>query len=123
MEVALGFACRPVEAWWGEKEGVCISKAGITLFTNITNLVLDLWIFSMPLRTILKLQGMKDRKLSLCLLFSVGLGTCVISAARLSFVFKVGVRDFTCKSYFSQLSHLERGHPFLIPYQQGNWSP
>ena len=98
LEITLGFACRPIAAWWGAAEGDCLSKAGFTLFTNVSNLVFDLWIFLMPIRTILGLQGMRDRKLSLCLLFSVGLGTCAISAARLVWVFKVGVRDFTCTS-------------------------
>ena len=96
MEITLGFACRPIAAWWGESEGECLSKAGFTLFTNVSNLLFDLWIFSMPLRPLLKLQGLKDRRLGLCLLFSIGLGTCAISAARLSFALKVGVRDFTC---------------------------
>lgn len=98
LEITLGFACRPIAAWWGAAEGDCLSKGGFTLFTNVSNLIFDLWIFLLPIRTILGLQGMKDRKLSLCLLFSVGLGTCAISAARLVWVFKVGVRDFTCTS-------------------------
>lgn len=102
LEITLGFACRPnIAAWWGAAEGDCLSKAGFTLFTNISNLVFDLWIFLMPIRTILGLQGMEDRKLSLCLLFSVGLGTCAISAVRLIWVFQVGVRDFTCMSFHS----------------------
>lgn len=98
MEITLGLACRPIAAWWGAAEGNCLSKGGFTLFTNISNLLLDLWIFSMPIPTILRLQGLRDRKLSLVLLFSVGLGTCVISAVRLVWVFQIGVRDFTCWS-------------------------
>jgi hypothetical protein len=96
MEITLGFACRPIAAWWGEVEGSCLSKAGFTLFTNVSNLLFDLWIFAMPLRPLLGLQGLRDRRLGLCMLFSIGLGTCAISAARLSFALKVGVRDFTC---------------------------
>lgn len=97
MEIVLGAGCRPVAVWWGAAEGPCIDKIAFTFFTNITNIVADLWIFSMPIPTILRLQALKDRRLSLCLLFSVGLGTCVISAARLGFVFAVGTGDITCK--------------------------
>jgi hypothetical protein len=97
MEIILGAGCRPVAVWWGAAEGPCVDKIAFTYFTNITNIAADLWIFSMPIPTILKLQALKDRRLSLCLLFSLGLGTCVISAARLGFVFAVGTGDITCR--------------------------
>lgn len=96
MEIVLAAGCRPVAVWWGVVEGPCIDKIAFTFFTNITNIVADVWIFSMPIPTILRLQALRDRRLSLCLLFSIGLGTCVISAARLGFVFAVGTGDITC---------------------------
>ena len=100
MEVVLGFGCRPIRAWWGAvaegEEFTCVDKVAFTYFTNVTNLVLDLLIFSMPIPVILKLQVTTDRRISLLFLFSVGLGTCAISAARLSFVFGVSDYDFTC---------------------------
>jgi hypothetical protein len=97
MEVVLGFSCRPIQAFWGEAEGKCINLVAFTYFTNITNLVTDLWIFALPIPIILKLQASKEKKIGLCFLFSLGLGTCAISAARLSFVFGVGSVDYTCK--------------------------
>ena len=46
MEVVLGLACRPIRAFWGDVEGTCINLVAFTYFTNITNLVTDLWIFT-----------------------------------------------------------------------------
>ncbi|KAI1503837.1 hypothetical protein F5X99DRAFT_373588 [Biscogniauxia marginata] len=95
MELLMGFGCRPVQTWWDAAEGTCIDKVAFTYFTNITNLVTDLWIFTMPIPVILRLQVQMDKRLSLCCLFSLGLGTCAISAARLSFVVSVASDDIT----------------------------
>jgi hypothetical protein len=100
MEVVLGFSCRPIQAFWGEKEGTCVNLVAFTYFTNITNLVTDLWIFALPIPIILGLQASREKKIGLCFLFSIGLGTCAISAARLSFVFGVGSVDYTCKGRY-----------------------
>ncbi|KAL7941952.1 hypothetical protein V8C42DRAFT_333154 [Trichoderma barbatum] len=95
MEVVLGFGCRPIRAWWGETKGTCIDKEAFTYFTNVTNMATDLWVFMMPIPVILGLQAAKEKRIILCLMFGVGLATCAISAARLSFVFGVASADFT----------------------------
>ncbi|KAI1775712.1 hypothetical protein F4818DRAFT_385975 [Hypoxylon cercidicola] len=98
MEIVLGLGCRPVQGWWDATVAVtatCVDKVAFTYSTNITNLITDIWIFLMPIPIILGLQASKDKKLGLCFLFSVGLGTCAISAARLSVVLSVGSDDFT----------------------------
>ncbi|KAH7029352.1 uncharacterized protein B0I36DRAFT_423020 [Microdochium trichocladiopsis] len=95
MEVTLGFGCRPIKAWWGAAEGACVNKVAFTYATNIVNIVLDVWIFLMPIPTIFKLRTGQHKKISLAFLFSVGLGTCAISAVRLKYVFSAGTRDFT----------------------------
>ncbi|PTB62249.1 hypothetical protein BBK36DRAFT_1172805 [Trichoderma citrinoviride] len=95
MEVVLGFGCRPIQAWWDETRGTCIDKEAFTYFTNVTNMVTDLWIFMMPIPVILGLQAAQEKRLILCFMFGVGLATCAISAARLSFVFGVASADFT----------------------------
>ncbi|KAL7811073.1 WD40-repeat-containing domain protein [Trichoderma gracile] len=97
MEVVLGFGCRPIQAWWDETRGKCIDKEAFTYFTNVTNMLTDLWIFMMPIPVILGLQAAKEKRLILCFMFGVGLATCAISAARLSFVFGVASADFTWK--------------------------
>ncbi|KAI7773964.1 hypothetical protein LA080_009510 [Diaporthe eres] len=95
MEVVLGLECRPIHAWWGATEGSCVNQVAFGYFTNITNLASDMWIFLLPIPTILRLQTSRYRKISLCFLFSVGLGTCVISGARLSVIVSMGATDIT----------------------------
>ncbi|KAK9774893.1 putative Integral membrane protein [Seiridium cardinale] len=95
MEVVLGFECRPIQAWWYAVDGTCLDLVAFAYFTNITNLVADMWIFTMPIPVILRLKANSNKKLGLVFLFSVGLGTCGISAARLAFVFSQGSADIT----------------------------
>ncbi|KAK8004519.1 dihydrofolate reductase [Apiospora arundinis] len=64
-------------------------------FTNIINLLADLWIFAMPIPVILKLQTTRNKRIGLCLVFLFGLVTCAISAARLRWVFSLQSRDVT----------------------------
>jgi hypothetical protein len=97
MEVVLGISCRPIQAFWGDDEGKCIDLVAFTYFTNVTNLVFDLCILALPIPVIVGLKASRDKRIGLCFLLSVGLGTCAISAARLSFVFGVGSVDYTCK--------------------------
>ncbi|KAI1373237.1 hypothetical protein F4677DRAFT_225070 [Hypoxylon crocopeplum] len=98
MEIVLGLGCRPVQGWWDAAVAAtasCVDKVAFTYSTNITNLITDLWIFTMPIPIILGLQASMDKKLGLCFLFSIGLGTCAISAARLSVIVSVGSDDIT----------------------------
>ncbi|KAI2619196.1 hypothetical protein GGR54DRAFT_132364 [Hypoxylon sp. NC1633] len=98
MEILLGFGCRPVQGWWDAAvaaTATCVDKVAFTYSTNITNLITDLWIFTMPIPIILGLQASTDKKIGLCFLFSIGLGTCAISAARLSVIVSVGSDDYT----------------------------
>lgn len=125
MEILLGLQYRPISRFWdSDVPGECLNLIKFTYFTNITNLLTDIWIFSMPLPVIFKLQMSRNRKIALSFLFSIGLAlvtshtryltfarstlilrrTCTISAARLSVVVAQGSSDFTCKSaYLSSL--------------------
>lgn len=92
----------------GAVQGECVNKVAFTYFTNITNLVADAWIFIFPMSIILGLQARMDKRISLCFIFSVGLGTCAISGARLSFIFSVASKDLTWwEAPLSILSALE----------------
>ncbi|KAI1383643.1 uncharacterized protein F4822DRAFT_440638 [Hypoxylon trugodes] len=98
MEIVLGLGCRPVQGWWdvvAAARALCVDKVAFTYSTNITNMVFDIWIFAMPIPIILGLQASTDKKIGLCFLFSAGLGTCAISAARLSVVVSAGSEDVT----------------------------
>ncbi|PWY69207.1 integral membrane protein PTH11-like protein [Aspergillus sclerotioniger CBS 115572] len=96
MEIVLGLECRPIEKFWNSSvEGTCFNLVAFSYFTNITNLVTDIWIFLLPLPVILRLQITKNKKIGLSFLFSVGLATCAISAARLTVVVTQGSSDYT----------------------------
>lgn len=112
IEVVLGFACRPVQAFWGAAPGTCLDLVVFGYFTNITNLVADLWIFALPIPMLLGLQAKLSKKIGLCFLFSVGLGTCAISAARLTWVFSFGSPDITCESSRLWMPFVQVADPF-----------
>ncbi|PWY92927.1 integral membrane protein PTH11-like protein [Aspergillus heteromorphus CBS 117.55] len=96
MEIVLGLECRPIQKFWDSSvHGTCFNLVAFSYFTNITNLVTDIWIFLLPVPVILKLQITRNKKVGLSLLFSVGLATCAISAARLTVVVTQGSTDYT----------------------------
>ncbi|KAI1653577.1 hypothetical protein F4813DRAFT_252728 [Daldinia decipiens] len=98
MEIILGLGCQPVQGWWNAgaaATATCVDKLAFTYSTNIINLIFDMWIFTMPIPIILGLQASMEKKIGLCFLFSMGLGTCAISAARLSVVISVRSKDIT----------------------------
>ncbi|KAI1364235.1 hypothetical protein F5Y08DRAFT_218511 [Xylaria arbuscula] len=96
MEIVLGFGCRPIQGWWlAAPDAKCVDKVAFTYSTNILNLIFDLWIFSMPIPIIMKLNVNKSKRIALCFLFSIGLGVCGLSIARLSVVFSAGSPDVT----------------------------
>jgi hypothetical protein len=74
MEISLGLECRPIQAFWDASvNGKCNNLVALSYFTNIVNLVADIWIFILPLPVIFKLQISANRKIGLSLLFGVGL--------------------------------------------------
>ncbi|GES65241.1 integral membrane protein PTH11-like protein [Aspergillus terreus] len=96
MEIVLGLQCRPISRFWdADLPGKCFNLVAFSYFTNITNLATDMWIFALPLPVIFKLHMSRHRKIALSFLFSIGLATCAISAARLSVVVSQGSPDFT----------------------------
>ncbi|KAI1347774.1 hypothetical protein F5Y01DRAFT_329197 [Xylaria sp. FL0043] len=111
MEVVLGLGCRPIQGWWDQdvaKTAKCVDKVAFTYSTNILNLIFDLWIFSMPIPIIMKLQVNRSKRIALCCLFSIGLGVCGLSIARLTVIFSTGSDDITWYEIpFGILSALE----------------
>ncbi|KAL1601491.1 hypothetical protein SLS60_006406 [Paraconiothyrium brasiliense] len=116
ITVTLALACRPIEAFWDESvKGDCLNLVHFTYFTNITNMITDVWIFLMPVPVIWHLQLQTKKKLLLCLIFSIGIAyvslytahtndgsiltrayrTCIVSAIRLTVVLGHGYADFT----------------------------
>ncbi|PSN67789.1 hypothetical protein BS50DRAFT_348795 [Corynespora cassiicola Philippines] len=96
ITVTLALACRPIQAFWDARvQGECLHLVTFTYFTNISNLITDIWIFLMPIPVIWHLQLQTKRKLMLSLIFCIGLATCVVSSMRLTVVFGHGDPDFT----------------------------
>ncbi|KAF2688794.1 hypothetical protein K458DRAFT_400920 [Lentithecium fluviatile CBS 122367] len=96
ITVTLALACRPIEAFWDATvKGDCLQLVTFTYFTNISNLITDVWIFLMPIPVIWHLQLQTKKKLLLCLIFSIGLATCIVSAIRLTVVLGHGNPDLT----------------------------
>lgn len=76
-------------------EGTCLTIVTFTYFTNISNLITDIWIFLMPVPMIWHLQLQTKKKLLLSLIFCIGLATCVVSSLRLTVVLGHGSPNFT----------------------------
>ncbi|KAL2850188.1 hypothetical protein BJY01DRAFT_136012 [Aspergillus pseudoustus] len=106
MELVMGFECRPIarlwekpwESWDSTVEVGCLGLVAFGRFTNITNLATDLWILALPLPIIFGLQISTTKKIGLSFLFSMGLATCGVSAARLNVLVTRGSSDFTYAS-------------------------
>ncbi|KAF2016402.1 hypothetical protein BU24DRAFT_200936 [Aaosphaeria arxii CBS 175.79] len=96
ITVTLLLVCRPLRAYWDASvAGTCLHLVTFTYFTNISNLITDIWIFLMPVPVIWHLQLQTKKKLLLSFIFSVGIATCVVSALRLRVVLGHGYADFT----------------------------
>jgi hypothetical protein len=75
ITVTLALVCRPIAAFWDDTvKGTCLNLATFTYFTNISNLITDIWIFLMPVPVIWHLQLQTKKKLMLCFIFCMGLG-------------------------------------------------
>ncbi|KAH7073905.1 hypothetical protein BKA63DRAFT_43098 [Paraphoma chrysanthemicola] len=96
ITVTLFLACRPLKSYWDiTVPGQCLKMVTFTYFTNISNLITDIWIFLMPVPMIWHLQLQTKKKLLLSLIFCIGLATCVVSSIRLTVVLGRGSPDFT----------------------------
>lgn len=74
ITVTLFLVCRPLNAYWDSTvNGTCLTIVTFTYFTNISNLITDIWIFLMPVPMIWHLQLQTKKKLLLSLIFCVGL--------------------------------------------------
>ncbi|KAH5377370.1 hypothetical protein HBI81_036470 [Parastagonospora nodorum] len=96
ITVTLFLACRPLKAYWDiTVKGDCLTMVTFTYFTNISNLITDIWVFLMPIPMIWHLQLQTKKKLIISLIFCFGLATCIVSSIRLTVVLGRGSPDFT----------------------------
>jgi hypothetical protein len=74
ITVALGIVCQPLESYWDRNvAGECLAMVTFTYFTNISNLITDIWIFLMPVPMIWHLQLQTKKKMMLTVIFCIGL--------------------------------------------------
>ncbi|KAJ5516058.1 hypothetical protein N7527_007618 [Penicillium freii] len=74
MEIGLGLECTPIERIWNsDVKGTCINLVAFSYFTNITNLVTDIWVFILPLPIIFGLHINRRQKLEVAGVFAIGL--------------------------------------------------
>ncbi|KAF4763064.1 hypothetical protein HAV15_001594 [Penicillium sp. str.  len=99
MEIGLGLECIPIQSIWNsDVKGTCINLVAFSYFTNITNLITDIWVFLLPVPIIFGLHINRRRKLEVAGVFAIGLFTCGVTLARLTVVVSQGSSDFTCTS-------------------------
>lgn len=74
ITVTLFLACRPLATYWNPNvPGKCLVMVTFVYFTNISNLITDIWIFLMPIPMIWHLQLQTKKKMILSLIFCIGL--------------------------------------------------
>ncbi|KAH7170080.1 hypothetical protein EDB81DRAFT_152127 [Dactylonectria macrodidyma] len=77
------FRCRPISSGWDMTvEGECINNIVPMLTLSIANIVIDLFILTLPIRIVIPLQIPLRQKVSLALLFATGCFVCVASIKR-----------------------------------------
>ncbi|KAL4947146.1 hypothetical protein BDW69DRAFT_190465 [Aspergillus filifer] len=85
IEILLFWVCQPISIFWGNHDGFCYDMCAFALSNNIINLCMDLWILVLPLPIIFRMRVSTKHKILLSSLFSIGLATCGVSAARIPF--------------------------------------
>ncbi|KAF2875229.1 hypothetical protein BDV95DRAFT_456886, partial [Massariosphaeria phaeospora] len=78
--------CIPLHKFWdvtGTVQGKCINSTAFFYSTSSFNIITDIWILALPVRTLLKIQRPKREKFALLGIFSLGVFSCIASIVRL----------------------------------------
>lgn len=74
MEIVLWLSCIPISEFWNaEFSSSCINTAAFSYSTCAINILTDVWVFLLPIPTILGLHMTQRKKLELAIIFSIGL--------------------------------------------------
>ncbi|KAL2864973.1 uncharacterized protein BJX67DRAFT_359532 [Aspergillus lucknowensis] len=96
IEISIFFICRPLQSFWNPRlAGNCLNVTAMIYYITTSNLVTDLVVFVLPLPVIIRLHITRKNKVALSILFSIGILTCGISAARLTYAFIQKSPDIT----------------------------
>ncbi|KAI1813893.1 hypothetical protein GGS20DRAFT_445509 [Poronia punctata] len=94
--LAYVFQCLPVEKFWAPAMGgSCINQDAFYLASAIINVFGDVAVLSLPLPIIWRLQTSRSRKLSVSLLFLLGVFVIVASIFRIVSVTEIDPEDFS----------------------------
>lgn len=99
FNIALAFQCRPVKFNWDKSiPGTCFDTALFAQSSSIPNIVTDLAILVLPIRTVMALRISLGRKIGLLFIFLTGSVGIVASISRTVVFFHADlVADTTCK--------------------------
>ncbi|KKK18899.1 hypothetical protein AOCH_000309 [Aspergillus ochraceoroseus] len=90
--IALFLACSPLEAYWdigAFQTATCDNEQSRSLSFTITNLITDILIVLIPIRTFWMLKLPTREKLLLTGLMSLGLLACIASAIRIYYAYRM----------------------------------
>ncbi|KAI1073566.1 hypothetical protein F5B20DRAFT_574698 [Whalleya microplaca] len=88
--------CQPLAYNWDKNiDGQCGNEMASWITTGVVNMVIDLIIVSMPMPYLFNLEVALSKKLGLAATFGVGLGTCVVSIARIATMTQIDYHDIT----------------------------
>ncbi|KAG6361009.1 hypothetical protein INS49_009228 [Diaporthe citri] len=84
------FFCVPVSGFWNPSPtDKCISKQGLWLTHSAINVVTDVIIFLIPVKTVLKLNMNMRQKIAVIGVFCIGIIVCLITMLRLDSIITV----------------------------------
>jgi hypothetical protein len=97
--VGLAFQCHPVASFWDRSlKGTCVNQLAIIYSGSGAVILQDLTLLILPIPCISSLEVKKGKKVSLFVMFSLGVFALVTSLVRLKFIIAFGsTTDVTCK--------------------------
>ncbi|KAF2465722.1 uncharacterized protein BDR25DRAFT_378393 [Lindgomyces ingoldianus] len=78
--------CIPLHKMWdftGLVNGHCINTTAFFYFTSSFNIVTDIWILALPVKTLMSIQRPGREKAALIFVFGLGIFSCIASIVRL----------------------------------------
>ncbi|EEQ29907.1 hypothetical protein McanMca71_006285 [Microsporum canis] len=88
--------CHPLSYTWDKAEaGSCGNATKAYLAVAVTNLIIDLSIYLLPIPVLWNLQMNRTKRLALCSIFAVGLFVCIFSGLRVYAVLSLAVNDYS----------------------------
>ncbi|KAI9821553.1 MAG: hypothetical protein M1826_000630 [Phylliscum demangeonii] len=109
------FQCHPIRRFWlATFTGTCGNVEKRLVVTSAAWLVLDLLTLALPVPMVLRLHVSTKQKIGLCVMFTLGICSCVMAAVRLPSLLSFRTSDPLCpwshiKSIFSRLLTISQG--------------